>query len=63
MILATNQEKLIPVVKLPAAHCNTYDLYCGRRHVVDRNSRYVQHNIYKSDVYSAGLVLLQLALM
>jgi serine/threonine protein kinase len=34
-----------------------------KAHVVDGNSRYVEHNIYKSDVFSAGLVLLQLALM
>jgi len=31
--------------------------------MIDGNSRYVEHNIYKSDVFSAGLVIMQLALM
>ena len=34
-----------------------------KAHVIDGNSRYVEHNIYKSDVFSSGLVMLQLALM
>ena len=28
-----------------------------KAHVVDGNSRYVEHNIYKSDVFSTGLVM------
>ncbi|EGR33629.1 protein kinase domain protein [Ichthyophthirius multifiliis] len=32
-----------------------------KAHVIDGNSRYVEHNIYKSDVYSSGLVIYQLA--
>lgn len=31
--------------------------------MVDNNSRYVEHNIYKSDVFSCGLVIFQLAVM
>eukprot|EP00919_Chromeraceae_sp_WS-2016_P076999 GHVR01182212.1.p1 GENE.GHVR01182212.1~~GHVR01182212.1.p1 ORF type:complete len:125 (+),score=8.60 GHVR01182212.1:1734-2108(+) len=34
-----------------------------KAHVVDGNSRFAEHNIYKSDVFSTGLVLIQLALM
>ncbi len=34
-----------------------------KAHVIDGNSRFAEHNIYKSDVFSAGLVLIQLALM
>ena len=33
-----------------------------KAHVIDA-SRYVEHNVYKSDVFSVGLVLMQLALM
>jgi len=32
-----------------------------KAHVIDGNSRYAKHNIYKSDVFSAGLVVYQLA--
>lgn len=32
-----------------------------KAHVIDGNSRYVQHNIYKSDVFSSGLVIFQMA--
>ncbi|EAR87484.2 Serine/Threonine kinase domain protein (macronuclear) [Tetrahymena thermophila SB210] len=32
-----------------------------KAHVVDGNSRYVEHNIYKSDVFSSGLLIYQLA--
>lgn len=28
-----------------------------KAHVIDGNSRYVEHNIYKSDVFSTGLVM------
>jgi hypothetical protein len=28
-----------------------------KAHVIDGNSRYVEHNIYKSDVFSTGLVI------
>lgn len=34
-----------------------------KAHVIDGNSRFAEHNIYKSDVFSTGLVLIQLALM
>ena len=34
-----------------------------KAHVVDGQSRYAEHNIYKSDVFSAGLVLFQMASM
>jgi serine/threonine protein kinase len=34
-----------------------------KAHVIDGNSRFAEHNIYKSDVFSSGLVLIQLALM
>lgn len=34
-----------------------------KAHCVDGTSRYVEHNIYKSDVFSCGLVMMQLALM
>jgi hypothetical protein len=34
-----------------------------KAHVIDGNSRFAEHNIYKSDVFSAGLVLAQFALM
>jgi len=34
-----------------------------RAHVIEGNSRYAQHNIYKSDVFSTGLVIAQLALL
>ena len=34
-----------------------------KAHVIDGSSRFAEHNIYKSDVFSAGLVLIQLALM
>ena len=34
-----------------------------KAHVIDGNSRFAEHNIYKSDVFSAGLVLIQFALM
>jgi hypothetical protein len=34
-----------------------------KAHVIDGSSRYAEHNIYKSDVFSAGLVLFQLASM
>lgn len=34
-----------------------------KAHVIDGNSRYVEHNIYKSDVFSSGLVIFQLGLM
>ncbi|CAI2361905.1 unnamed protein product [Moneuplotes crassus] len=32
-------------------------------YMVDKNSRHATHNIYKSDVFSSGLVFLQLALL
>lgn len=32
-----------------------------KAHVIDGNSRYAKHNIYKSDVFSTGLVMYQLA--
>ena len=32
-------------------------------HVIDGSSRYVEHNIYKSDVFSIGLVIFQMASM
>jgi len=28
-----------------------------KAHVIDGNSRYAKHNIYKSDVFSSGLVM------
>lgn len=34
-----------------------------KAHVIDGQSRYAEHNIYKSDVFSAGLVLFQLSAM
>jgi len=34
-----------------------------KAHVIEGNSRFAEHNIYKSDVFSAGLVLIQFALM
>jgi len=34
-----------------------------KAHVVEGNSRYAKHNIYKSDVFSAGLVIMQIALL
>ena len=34
-----------------------------KAHVVDGQSRYAEHNIYKSDVFSTGLVLFQMASM
>ena len=34
-----------------------------KAHVIDGNSRFAEHNIYKSDVFSCGLVLIQFALM
>ena len=34
-----------------------------KAHVIDGNSRFAEHNIYKSDVFSTGLVLTQFALM
>ncbi len=34
-----------------------------KAHVVDGNTRHAKHNIYKSDVFSCGLVLAQLAIM
>jgi len=34
-----------------------------KAHVVDGNAQQVKHNAYKSDVFSCGLVLIQLALM
>ena len=34
-----------------------------KAHVIDGNSRFAEHNIYKSDVFSTGLVLIQFALM
>eukprot|EP01022_Parablepharisma_sp_SALTPOND_P036262 TRINITY_DN982_c0_g1_i1.p1 TRINITY_DN982_c0_g1~~TRINITY_DN982_c0_g1_i1.p1 ORF type:complete len:656 (-),score=70.44 TRINITY_DN982_c0_g1_i1:1173-3140(-) len=34
-----------------------------KAHVVDGNTRHAKHNIYKSDVFSTGLVLAQLAIM
>jgi len=34
-----------------------------KAHVIDGNSRYVEHNIYKSDVFSTGLVIYQMAAM
>ena len=33
-----------------------------KAHVID-GSRYAEHNVYKSDVFSVGLVLIQLAMM
>jgi hypothetical protein len=32
-------------------------------HVIDGTSRYADHNIYKSDVFSTGLVIYQMASM
>lgn len=34
-----------------------------KAHVVDGNSRFAKHNIYKSDVFSVGLLFYQLASM
>ena len=34
-----------------------------KAHVIDGSSRFAEHNIYKSDVFSSGLVLIQCALM
>jgi serine/threonine protein kinase len=34
-----------------------------KAHVVDGNSRFAKHNIYKSDVFSVGLLFYQLAMM
>lgn len=34
-----------------------------KAHVIDGSSRFAEHNIYKSDIFSTGLVLIQLALM
>ncbi len=34
-----------------------------RAHVVDGNSRFAKHNVYKSDVFSVGLLFYQLAAM
>jgi hypothetical protein len=34
-----------------------------KAHVIDGQSRYAEHNIYKSDVFSAGLVLFQMSAM
>jgi len=34
-----------------------------KAHVVDGNTRHAIHNMYKSDVFSAGLVMMQNALM
>ncbi|CAD8137168.1 unnamed protein product [Paramecium pentaurelia] len=34
-----------------------------KAHVIDGNSRYVEHNIYKSDVFSTGLVMYQMSAM
>ena len=34
-----------------------------KAHVVDGNSRFAKHNIYKSDVFSVGLLFFQLAAM
>ena len=34
-----------------------------KAHVVDGNSRFAKHNIYKSDVFSVGLLFYQLAVM
>lgn len=34
-----------------------------KAHVVDGNSRFAKHNIYKSDVFSVGLLFYQLATM
>ena len=34
-----------------------------KAHVVDGNSRFAKHNIYKSDVFSVGLLYYQLAVM
>lgn len=34
-----------------------------KAHVIDGQSRYAEHNIYKSDVFSTGLVLFQLSSM
>ena len=34
-----------------------------KAHVIEGNSRFAEHNIYKSDVFSSGLVLIQFALM
>ena len=34
-----------------------------KAHVVDGNSRHATHNIYKSDVFSCGLVFFQLGSM
>ena len=34
-----------------------------KAHVVDGNTRHAVHNMYKSDVYSARLVMIQNALM
>lgn len=32
-----------------------------KAHVVDGNSRFAKHNVYKSDVFSVGLLFFQLA--
>ena len=34
-----------------------------KAHVVDGNSRFAKHNVYKSDVFSVGLLFFQLAAM
>ncbi len=34
-----------------------------KAHVIDGSSRFAEHNIYKSDVFSCGLVLIQCTLM
>lgn len=34
-----------------------------KAHVIDGSSRFAEHNIYKSDVFSSGLVLIQCTLM
>ena len=34
-----------------------------KAHVIDGNSRQAKHNMYKSDVFSTGLVLIQLAIL
>ena len=34
-----------------------------KAHVVDGNSRFAKHNIYKSDVFSVGLLFYQMAAM
>ena len=34
-----------------------------KAHVVDGNSRFAKHNIYKSDVFSVGLMFYQMASM